>query len=114
MKNRSIAAALTAIAALSGPAPLLATSPVAAQVPFVVRPAVNARSADALDLEGFVVSFNRTDMHLRARGLMVRVRLHPGTVFHPAGFTPRAGIVVNIHGFWQGGFFHANRIALMP
>jgi hypothetical protein len=114
MKNRSIAAVLTAISILSGPAALLTTSPVAAQAPYVVRPATNASSADAHDLEGFVVSFDRPNMRLRARGFMVRVRLHPGTVLHPAGLTPRAGIVVNIHGFWQDGFFHANRIALMP
>jgi len=64
-------------------------------------------------VQGRVTSFNRFNMTVRIHEADCSVLLHHGTIINPTGTTLVPGMIVNVHGYWQNGIFHANAINLV-
>ncbi len=63
-------------------------------------------------VRGWVDSFDRFNMTLRAGGREVPVHLHQGTVILPTGLTLQPGMFISVDGYWNDYGFHADRIVL--
>ena len=80
--------------------------------PWNTYPYAPARYIRAYDIQGVVTAFGGFNMTLRIDGRYVPVQLHQGTIINPTGLSLRPGMLVNVHGFWNGNTFFANRIVL--
>lgn len=111
---RNIALSVAAAASLAGAASGAAQ---AQQYPGYDRPPYRhvayGPEIGRYQVRGWVDSFDRFDMKLRADGRDVPVHLHQGTIILPTGLTLQPGMLISIDGHWSDERFHADRIVLV-
>lgn len=110
MNKQVIVAALSALIFTAPTVLVAAAQPAGADTLIVAQ---MAPAPGAAEVQGVVAYAHGVDLGLRAPGNIIHVRLHHGTVIHPTGLTLARGMLVDVHGYWKGGFFRASRIRLV-